>query len=87
MGVRDTSIYTPDENCRCASVSCLCFLCILWIVESDMSVLRCMKDGVVAELGTHDELIERGGEYSKLYDIQAHAFRVDAASDVRPFQS
>jgi predicted nucleic-acid-binding Zn-ribbon protein len=44
-----------------------------------------MKDGVVAESGTHDELIKRGGEYSKLYDIEANAFRVDTASDVRPF--
>jgi ABC-type multidrug transport system fused ATPase/permease subunit len=33
-----------------------------------------MKDGVVAESGTHQELLERNGEYAKLYNIQAQAF-------------
>ncbi|KAJ7596694.1 P-loop containing nucleoside triphosphate hydrolase protein [Mycena floridula] len=34
----------------------------------------CMKDGRVAEIGTHDELILANGEYAKLYNIQASAF-------------
>ncbi|KAK0209673.1 P-loop containing nucleoside triphosphate hydrolase protein [Armillaria fumosa] len=34
----------------------------------------CMKDGTIAEAGTHAELIERDGEYAKLYNIQASAF-------------
>jgi len=34
-----------------------------------------MKDGTVAECGTHEELIKLDGEYSKLYNIQADAFR------------
>jgi ABC-type multidrug transport system fused ATPase/permease subunit len=33
-----------------------------------------MKDGTVAESGTHDELIEQNGEYARLYKIQAQAF-------------
>ncbi|PBK60555.1 P-loop containing nucleoside triphosphate hydrolase protein [Armillaria solidipes] len=34
----------------------------------------CLKDGTVAETGTHEELIAREGEYAKLYNIQASAF-------------
>ena len=29
----------------------------------------------VAEVGTHDELMARGGSYSELYGIQAAAYR------------
>lgn len=39
--------------------------------------IRCMKDGVIAESGTHADLMDLGGEYAKLYDIQANAFRGD----------
>ncbi len=37
-----------------------------------------MKDGSVAEAGTHGELMAKNGEYAKLYNIQASAF-VDAS--------
>jgi ABC-type multidrug transport system fused ATPase/permease subunit len=30
-----------------------------------------MVDGAVAEEGTHEELLRRNGEYSRLYSIQA----------------
>jgi ATP-binding cassette subfamily B protein len=33
-----------------------------------------MKDGKIVERGKHDELIRKGGEYAKLYGIQAKAF-------------
>jgi hypothetical protein len=33
-----------------------------------------MKDGTVAESGTHSELMLKNGEYAKLYNIQASAF-------------
>jgi len=33
-----------------------------------------MKDGAVAESGTHEELMLNQGEYAKLYDIQANPF-------------
>lgn len=33
-----------------------------------------MKDGAVAESGTHQELMLLGGEYAKLFEIQASAF-------------
>ncbi|TEB23738.1 P-loop containing nucleoside triphosphate hydrolase protein [Coprinellus micaceus] len=34
----------------------------------------CMKDGKIVERGKNDELIRQGGEYAKLYGIQAKAF-------------
>ncbi|KAK0191809.1 P-loop containing nucleoside triphosphate hydrolase protein [Armillaria mellea] len=34
----------------------------------------CMKDGTIAETGTHEELMTMEGEYAKLYNIQASAF-------------
>ena len=37
-------------------------------------ISRCMKEGMVAETGTHEQLIELKGEYAKLYNIQASAF-------------
>ncbi|KAK0455673.1 P-loop containing nucleoside triphosphate hydrolase protein [Desarmillaria tabescens] len=37
-------------------------------------LIVCMKDGSVAEAGTHGELIAKNGEYAKLYNIQASAF-------------
>ncbi|SJL01071.1 uncharacterized protein ARMOST_04387 [Armillaria ostoyae] len=41
-------------------------------------LIVCMKDGSVAEAGTHGELMAKNGEYAKLYNIQASAF-VDAS--------
>ena len=37
-------------------------------------ISRCMKEGMVAETGTHEQLMELKGEYAKLYNIQASAF-------------
>ncbi|SJL17823.1 uncharacterized protein ARMOST_21386 [Armillaria ostoyae] len=34
----------------------------------------CMKDGTIAEAGTHEELMAKEGEYAKLFNIQASAF-------------
>ncbi|THU75363.1 P-loop containing nucleoside triphosphate hydrolase protein, partial [Dendrothele bispora CBS 962.96] len=36
--------------------------------------ILCMKDGKIVESGSHTELMELKGEYSKLYNIQAKAF-------------
>jgi len=33
-----------------------------------------MKDGVISESGTHEELLGVGGEYAQLYNVQAQAF-------------
>jgi ABC-type multidrug transport system fused ATPase/permease subunit len=38
------------------------------------SLSRCMKEGELAESGTHEELIAKKGEYHNLYNIQAQAF-------------
>jgi ATP-binding cassette subfamily B protein len=41
-----------------------------------MADLIIVLDGAaVAEIGTHDELMARGGPYSELYTIQAEAYR------------
>ncbi|KAF9035444.1 P-loop containing nucleoside triphosphate hydrolase protein [Panaeolus papilionaceus] len=42
------------------------------VKEADLVV--CMKDGTIAEIGTHEELMKKDGEYAKLYNIQANAF-------------
>ncbi|HEV2374861.1 MAG TPA: ABC transporter ATP-binding protein [Streptosporangiaceae bacterium] len=34
-----------------------------------------VNDGVVAEFGSHEELMSRGGTYAELYSIQANAFK------------
>lgn len=39
-----------------------------------MILFRCMKDGSIAESGTHEMLMVKDGEYAKLYNIQASAF-------------
>ena len=36
----------------------------------DADVIVVVKDGVIAEAGDHEELLERGGEYAKLYSNQ-----------------
>ncbi|KAK0191803.1 P-loop containing nucleoside triphosphate hydrolase protein [Armillaria mellea] len=40
----------------------------------------CMKDGTIAEAGSHEELMAIEGEYAKLYNIQASAFFDDGPS-------
>jgi ABC-type multidrug transport system fused ATPase/permease subunit len=42
-------------------------------------LLSCLKEGVIAESGTHAELMKNDGEYKKLYNIQANAFQDDGA--------
>ncbi|KAJ7352001.1 P-loop containing nucleoside triphosphate hydrolase protein [Mycena albidolilacea] len=40
-------------------------------------LIICMKEGEAIEMGTHKELMARGGEYSELYNVEAQAFAVD----------
>jgi len=44
------------------------------IRDSDKIIV--LKDGVVAEEGTHDELLERGGLYAELYRVQVEGTAV-----------
>lgn len=44
-------------------------------------LIICMKDGSVAETGTHEELMLKNSEYAKLYNIQASAFLPEASSN------
>ncbi|KAI5887271.1 P-loop containing nucleoside triphosphate hydrolase protein [Schizophyllum commune H4-8] len=40
----------------------------------DADLIICLKDGEIVEQGVHAGLMSSGGEYSKLYEIQASAF-------------
>ncbi|KAG9312731.1 P-loop containing nucleoside triphosphate hydrolase protein [Chiua virens] len=37
-------------------------------------LIICMKEGAVVEIGSHADLLSKGGEYAHLYNIQAQAF-------------
>ncbi|KAF7966584.1 hypothetical protein HWV62_37817 [Athelia sp. TMB] len=45
-------------------------------------VIICMKEGMIAEMGTHAELMGNAAEYAKLYNIQADAFSASPAGAV-----
>ncbi|RDA87568.1 hypothetical protein CP532_3974 [Ophiocordyceps camponoti-leonardi (nom. inval.)] len=45
------------------------------ILDADLIVV--LKDGSVAETGTHRELVERGGVYAELWNAQESMFRED----------
>ena len=36
-----------------------------------------LKDGKIAEEGTHEALLKRGGEYAELFQVQARYYRED----------
>lgn len=42
-------------------------------------VIICMKDGAIAESGSHEDLLKLDGEYTKLYQIQANAFSSESS--------
>ena len=39
-----------------------------------------MKGGTVAEMGKHEELMLKNGDYAELYNIQASAFLSEVSS-------
>ncbi len=41
-----------------------------------------LKEGKIIETGTHDELLEKNGEYAAMYNIQSHYYKKEVASDV-----
>lgn len=41
----------------------------------DADCIYMMKDGQIVEQGTHDALLELGGEYSRMWELQAQAYR------------
>ena len=34
-----------------------------------------LKDGRITEEGTHDELLRKGGDYSKMFQLQSHYYQ------------
>ena len=49
-------------------------------VDSVLKRCSCMKEGIIAEMGTHAELMSNAAEYAKLYNIQADAFSTSTTS-------
>ena len=50
----------------------------------DMKKIIVLKDGRITEQGTHGQLMEAGGEYAALYQMQAERYRMETAfSDPR----
>ena len=41
-----------------------------------------VEDGMIAEEGTHDTLIQQGGRYAELYEIQSHYYREGSECNV-----
>jgi len=44
------------------------------LVALTSTMTRCLKEGRLVESGTHQELMERKGEYYDLYSVQAQAY-------------
>jgi len=40
-----------------------------------------MKDGEIAEIGTHGELLEKGGEYARFFTAQEKWYRQDTDNE------
>ena len=40
-----------------------------------------LDDGQIAEVGSHDELIKKGGKYREIFDIQSHYYQEERLSD------
>lgn len=40
-----------------------------------------LQDGIIAEEGTHQQLLELGGEYAKLFQVQARYYQEGGAQD------
>jgi ATP-binding cassette, subfamily B, bacterial len=41
-----------------------------------------IKNGTAAEVGTHDGLIQKGGEYAAMFEIQSHYYKTDCKEAV-----
>lgn len=61
---------------------------ILWVnilsIRSPLlihGINRFMRDSLVQEIGTHESLIAHGGEYAKVYNLQACAFLFETQTE------
>lgn len=43
-------------------------------IQADTSCSRYMNDSMIEEAGTHTDLLDRGGSYARIWNLQAQAF-------------
>lgn len=43
----------------------------------DADCIYMMKEGSIVEHGTHEQLLERGGEYCRMWELQAQAYQIE----------
>lgn len=41
-----------------------------------------LENGSICEMGTHDELMARGGKYKEIFDIQSHYYKLNSEENV-----
>jgi len=41
-----------------------------------------LKDGKAAEIGSHAELMQKGGEYANMFELQSHYYNKNENSEV-----
>ena len=55
---------------------CTFLKCLFFALTDVLAAVtyRYMDDSAVQEEGTHDDLLKRGGEYARIWNLQAKAF-------------
>jgi ATP-binding cassette subfamily B protein len=64
---------TPEPAAGTAGALCWCHIRFSTVRMADLIVV--ISDGKIAELGSHADLMTRGGAYCDLYSIQARAYK------------
>mgnify|MGYP006888345580 CR=1 FL=1 len=46
-----------------------------FVAALDECIGQMLDDGTIAGMGTHDELMQKGGGYAKLFEVQSRYYR------------
>jgi hypothetical protein len=71
-GLLDSPLRKLDEICGRYSVRT--FIAAKLEIAVEELTIRYMNETAVVETGTHDELMKSGGDYARLWKLQADAF-------------